>query len=201
MKAGGIILAGGKGSRLGREKCGLEIAGITLLQRVVDSLEPIAGEILIVVKAAGGQPPSLASRAGLRVVEDKVSGKGPLAGIAAGLAGSTYKLNLVVACDQPLLNRGLLEYLVSAADGYEAVIPRIGDKLEPLQGVYSRDCIDAIENLLSEDKRKIDNLFSLVRTRFIEAEEIERFDPQHLSFFNINTQADLEKAEKLLAAG
>ena len=71
--------------------------------------------------------------------------------------------------------------------------------VEPLHAVYSKNCLKAIEKLLAEDSLKIDSLLKMVKVRHIEAGEIDRFDPEHLSFFNINSQVDLDKATRLAA--
>ena len=145
-----------------------------------------------------GSYPPVKARVNLKVVRDPVGGKGPLTGIFTGLMNSKYCCNLVIACDMPLLNRGLVKYIASIAEEYDTVVPRVGPHLEPLQAVYSKDCILEIEKLLAQDRLKADGLFGRVRTRFVESAEIERFDPAHLSFMNINTPADLKKAEGLL---
>jgi molybdopterin-guanine dinucleotide biosynthesis protein A len=198
LKTGGIILAGGKGTRLGMQKAWAELGGCTLLQRAVSNLEFLGSEIII-VKAPGAGLPPVSSCVNLKVTEDTVSGKGPLAGILAGLSASNYRQNLVVACDMPLLNRELLKYIITASSGFQAAILRFGQQLEPLQAVYSKDCIPEIEKLMAADRLKVDYLFPAVRTRFIEVADIERFDPQHLSYMNINTRADLENASKFLS--
>jgi molybdopterin-guanine dinucleotide biosynthesis protein A len=77
------------------------------------------------------------------------------------------------------------------------IIPRVGSLREPLHAIYSRSCLPAIEQLLKKGNYTTDRLPSLVKVRYVEAEEINRFDPKHLSFFNINTRADLEMARKL----
>jgi molybdopterin-guanine dinucleotide biosynthesis protein A len=197
LKTGCIILAGGKGRRLGREKAWVELGGSSLLQRAVSSLESLYSEIII-VKAPEGELPPVSAGVNLKVVQDSVGGKGPLAGILAGLMASKWRYNLTVACDMPLLNKDLVKYMVTLAKDIDAVVPRMGQHFEPLQAVYSRDCILEIERLLAQDKLKVDGLFNRVRTRFVESAEIERFDPAHLSFMNINTPADLKKAEGLL---
>ncbi len=197
MKTGGIILAGGKGTRLGMQKAWAELGGCTLLQRAVFNLEFLGSEIII-VKAPGASLPPVTSCLNLKVTEDPVTGKGPLAGILAGLSASNYRQNLVVACDMPLLNRELLKYIITASSGFQAAIPRFGQQLEPLQAVYSKDCTPEIEKLMNGDRLKVDYLFPLVRTHFIEMSDIERFDPQHLSFMNINTLTDLDNASKFI---
>ena len=197
MKTGCIILAGGKGRRFGRDKAWVELGGQSLLQRAVSNLEFVSDEI-IVVKAQQQKLPLISARVKLRVVTDAVSGKGPLAGIYTGLANSAFLYNLVVACDMPFISQALVKYMIKAVPGYDVTIPRLGEWLEPLQAVYSRGCIAEIKKLLAADELKIDRLFGRVGTRYIESAEIERFDPQHLSFLNINTPDDLVKAEGLL---
>ena len=97
----------------------------------------------------------------------------------------------------PLLNRHLLAYILKEADGFDVTIPRLGNMFEPLHAVYSKNCIQAIERLLDKDSLKIDRLLDLVKVRYVESEEIDSFDRQHLSFFNINTVEDLDKARRL----
>ncbi len=179
------------------QKAWAELGGCTLLKLAVSNLEFLGSEIII-VRAPGASLPAVASSVNLKVTEDAVAGKGPLAGILAGLMASNYQQNLVVACDMPLLNQELLKYIIKAASGFQAAIPRFGQQLEPLQAVYSKDCIPEIEKLIAEDRLKVDYLFPVVRTRFIEMSDIERFDPQHLSYMNINTPADLDNASKFL---
>jgi molybdopterin-guanine dinucleotide biosynthesis protein A len=73
----------------------------------------------------------------------------------------------------------------------------VGNLVEPLHAVYTKSCLAPIEQIIKQGKLRVDKLFSLVRVRYVEAEEIERFDPKHLSFFNINTKADMKKAREL----
>ena len=80
---------------------------------------------------------------------------------------------------------------------YDVVVPRIEGKLEPLCAVYSKNCSNPIQRLLEQDELRIDRLFGMVEVKYVEEDEVNRFDPEHLSFFNINSQADLDKARKL----
>jgi molybdopterin-guanine dinucleotide biosynthesis protein A len=87
--------------------------------------------------------------------------------------------------------------MIRRSPGFDVVIPRIGDNIEPLHAIYSRNCARLIEEQLKRDDLRIRGFFDAVKVRYIEKEEIERFDPGHLSFFNVNTEADLEKARML----
>jgi len=190
-----IVLAGGKGLRLGRKKTLETINNATLLQTVVSQLAFLNSDTIIVTANEESFPRLTGSK--LRVVTDIYPGKGPLAAIYTGLKISDSFYNLVVACDMPFLNRDLLRYMVQVAPDYDIVVPRVGDMVEPLHAIYSKECLVPIETLIKQDSLSVNRLFALVRTRYVETEEIDRFDPQHLSFFNINTQDDLRKARKL----
>lgn len=191
-----IILAGGRGGRLGRDKTLEKVGGHAMLQRVTDCLTSICDEIIVVI--AQDQPePSVSAEA--KVVVDLYMGKGSLGGIYTGLVASGSFHNLVVACDMPFLNPSLLRYLMKVSPGFDVVISRDGEgRLEPLHALYSRNCIDPIDQQLKQGNLKIDGFLNQVKVRYVEEEETSELDPHRLSFFNINTPADLEKAEAML---
>jgi molybdopterin-guanine dinucleotide biosynthesis protein A len=197
LDIGGIVLAGGKGIRLREDKALETISKRTLLEQVVFRLSLLDGDIPIVI-VSERRYPQLAGYPRLRIAGDIYPGKGPLGGIYSGLKASDSFYNLVVACDMPFLNRDLLLYMVEAATGFDLVVPRLGNLIEPLHAVYTKDCLAPIERLLEKDSLSVRGLFPMVRVRYVEAEEIERFDPEHLSFFNVNTGADLERARGLI---
>ena len=98
----------------------------------------------------------------------------------------------------PFLNKYLIGYMLDASASFDITIPRLGNMFEPLHAVYSKNCLKAIEKLLAEDSLKIDSLLKMVKVRYVEAGEIDNFDPEHLSFFNVNTKADLDIARELV---
>ena len=193
-----IVLAGGRGLRLGRYKALVELDGESLVQRVVSKLSFLNSDIIIVL-AKGQQLPQITGCQKLKIVTDAYPGSGPLIGIYTGLLNSESAYNLVVACDMPLLNQHLLGYMLKVSAGFDVTIPRVGDFVEPLHAVYSKSCLEVIQKLLGEDSLKIDRLLGMVRVRYIEVEEIDSFDPQHLSLFNINTEDDLKIAGELVS--
>ena len=188
---------GGRSIRLGRDKA-LEPFGIgNLIERVLSRLSLFKSDIIVVSNAEQSYQP-FAQFPRLRFAVDIYPGGGPLGGIYTGLAASTTLYNLVIACDMPFLNVNLLGYLVQLAPAFDLVVPRVADFVEPLHAVYSKNCMAPIERLLQQNELQIYKLFPLVKVRYVEAAEIERFDPKHLSFFNINTEADLKKAKALV---
>jgi len=191
-----IVLAGGRSSRFGKEKHTEMVAGKSLIERTISHLSSLSAEILIVISNRQSRP-SFSSYAEAKIVVDLYPGKGALGGIYTGLVYSTSFHNLAVACDMPFLNLDLLRYMIDLSPDFDVVMPRIGELKEPLHTVYTKNCLLPMERLLNEGNLKITDLLDLVRVRYVEKGEIDRFDPEHLSFFNINTRADLERARML----
>jgi len=192
-----IVLVGGKFRRLGRDKAREVVGNKSLLQWVLLPLSRLESDIILVA-AKNYHLPLLDDYPGLRQVTDTYYDKGPLGGIYTGLRSSNSLNNLVVACDMPFLNQALLSYMIELSPNYDLVVPRVRNLVEPLHAVYSKSCIEPIQSLLRGGSLNISSLFNLVKIRYVEADEINRFDPEHLSFFNVNTKADLKKAEELV---
>jgi molybdenum cofactor guanylyltransferase len=191
-----VVLAGGKSSRLGRNKIFETIGHHNLLERVISRLSILESDIILVT-GKDSSLPQLTQYPDVKVIQDIYPGKGTLGGLYTGLATSRTYYNLVVACDMPFLNLSLLRYIMSLAEGYDVVIPRTNNILEPLHAVYARSCLATIEFLMQQNRLSILELYPMVKVKYIEAMEIERFDPQHLSFFNVNTEADLKAGIEL----
>jgi len=194
-----IVLAGGKGTRLGKDKLQEVVGGRPLLQRVIDVLSPISEQILVVT-AQGQKCPAIgATQSKVASVPDIYPGRGALGGIYTGLTSAKSRHSLVVAADMPFLNPDLLQHLVTEAPGFDVVMPRIDGEIEPLHAVYSRDCLPAIQEQIERNQLQIRVFLEQVRVRYVELAEIDRFDPRHLSFFNVNTPEDLTKARETSA--
>jgi len=186
--------------RLGRDKASEIVGPKSLLEWVLSRLGFLNGEILLVT-TGGPSDLGLPGYPRVRVVSDIYPGKGPLGGIYTGLRQSESFYNLVVACDMPFLNRALLEHMIGITAGFDLVLPRVGDLIEPLHAVYARACLKPIESLLEGGRLSVREILDHVRVRYVEAEEMERFDPGHLSFFNVNTKSDLMRAKGLMRGG
>jgi len=194
-KVTGIILAGGKSRRLGQDKVLLELGGRSLLSRVVGRVRSLCAEVIVVgeFNAADRAPRA-------RFVSDIHCGHGALGGIHAGLRASHTQYGLVVGCDMPFLNCDLLRYMIGQTErsgcAADVIIPRLKGLTEPLHALYSRDCLRPIERLLTQGGGRIISFFPQVRVRYIEETEVDCFDPRHRSFFNINTLADWQQAQR-----
>ena len=194
IKFSGVILAGGKSRRMGRDKGQLILHGETLVARAIRLIGSLTDDLILVTAAPG-------PFAGLdvRLTGDVIPGGGALSGIHAGLSAARHEWSLVVACDMPFLNLDLLRYMASLAPGQAAVVPRWQGELETLHTFYSRECIPIIEPILKRGGGRIIEFYECVNVRYVEPDEIAHLDPAGLSFFNVNSPEDWERARTLAA--
>jgi molybdenum cofactor guanylyltransferase len=191
-----IALAGGKSSRLGRNKLTEIIGGRTLFEGVLNTLAVLQSEI-IVVTSTQPELPEVEKASRFRIVSDAYPGAGSLGGICTGLEASNSHLNIVVACDMPFLNTRLLKYMVQIAKGFDLVAFNKDEKFEPMHAIFSKNCIAPMRDLIRRNSLRIIGILPSIKVRYITDEELDRFDPDRLSFFNINTEADLQRAREI----
>jgi molybdopterin-guanine dinucleotide biosynthesis protein A len=202
MTTGGIILCGGRSSRMGRPKAWLPFAGETLLQRTARTLRAVL-EPVIVVAAPGQDVPPLPAET--RIVRDEVEGKGPLGGLAAGLAALEGEVDAVYlsACDTPFLKAAFVRRVVSftASGDHQIAVPCLRENRDlavaarqPLAAVYRVSVLPVVRELLAADRLRMLNLLEMVPTRMIEAHEFTDVDPDLLSLRNVNTPEEYEAA-------
>jgi molybdopterin-guanine dinucleotide biosynthesis protein A len=189
----GIILAGGKSRRMGRNKVFIDAGGIPLFERVYSVFREIFSEIIIVVNNG-----HLFKRYEAHVQDDIIPNKGALGGLYTGLFHSSSYHAFCSGCDMPLLNPRLIKYLTAERDGYDVIIPKTNDGLHPLHAIYSKNCLDPVKQLLDHGDLKITNFFNRVRVRYIEETEIRKFDPHMRSFVNVNTQEEMNMVRNIL---
>lgn len=194
VQVSGVVLAGGRSRRLGVDKALLRLGGRSLIERVVDSLRELSDDILVVTNAPERFVDVLDN---VRYVPDALPYSAALVGVYSGLRAARHDYALVVACDMPFLNVGLLRYLVSRAVDCDVVIPRHPQGLETLHAVYSKACLTPMERQLQADELVIVDFFRQVRVCYVEQAQLAAFDPEGRSFVNINTPADLELALRI----
>lgn len=188
-----IILAGGRATRLGgMNKAQIEIGGVRLLDRVVGALRPLAEQIIVVGHLAGDNPPP-----GVEVLPDALEGGGTLVAIFTGLRAARNEVALVVGCDMPFLSTPLLERIGILSRGYDLAVPVVRGYLEALHAAYRRSCLPVMEDAISRRQMKIIDFYPAVRIRMVAEAEIRDLDPEFLSFLNVNTPQDLERARFL----
>ena len=186
------ILAGGKSSRMGTDKSFVRVLGRPLIEDVLAQVAGIGAETIIITNRVDDY-----RTLGLPLFADVLPDKGALGGIYTALHSSSLPHTLCVACDMPFVVRPLLDYLISLIPEADAVVPRLNGEAEPFRAIYSQVCLAPIRAALDAGKMRVISFFPAVRVRFVDEPEIDRFDPGHLSFFNVNTPEDLEQARRL----
>ena len=200
MEVSAIVLAGGLSRRLGRDKAVVPFDGIPLIGRVIGRLSYLTAETVVVVNSearAAELPLPHSARTAVDIYPDS----GSLGGIYTGLSAAANDWGFVVACDMPFLNAGLIEYMLGLREGCDAVVPILDGYPEPTHAAYSRTCLPHIERRLKAGQLKIAGFFDDVRVKYIPVSEIDVYDRDHLSFFNVNTPEDLARARRLAEDG
>lgn len=196
-KVSGVILAGGLSQRLGRDKAMVKVDGIPLICRVIDRVREVAQETVVVINKPD-RALELPLQNYIRTVVDIYPNRGSLGGIFTGLSESAEEWTFVFSCDMPFINTSLLRFMLSVKEDFDAVVPLVDGRPEPTHALYNRSCLSHIKQRLEANDLKITNFFGTVRVRYIHGEELDNLDPKLSSFFNINTQDDLDLANQMV---
>jgi molybdopterin-guanine dinucleotide biosynthesis protein A len=199
MRVGGVVLCGGRSSRMGRPKAWLPFGGEFLLPRVVRLLGEAVAPV-VVVAAPGQDLPPLPSEVG--VVRDPEEGRGPLQGLAAGLSALRGRADAAYAssCDAPFLRPAFVRRLVELIGERLVCVPRVGDYHHPLAAVYRVEVSETAARLLAERRPRPFFLFEAVPTRVVEEAELRDADPDFSTLRNLNTPEDYAAALREAAA-
>ncbi|MGD8633078.1 MAG: molybdenum cofactor guanylyltransferase [Anaerolineales bacterium] len=187
------IQAGGQSSRMGRDKALVKLNGRPLIEHVIERTRGLGEDLLITTN-----DPERLEYLGIRLVGDRSPGAGALHGLATALQAAEGEDVLLLACDAPFANRGLLEYIIAHRHQGDVIIPEHAGRYEPLQALYNRSrCLPAVDEALRSGEKRMISYFSSVRVYPIGAKIIRQFDKAGVSFFNINTEDDLREAEEI----
>ena len=190
----GIVLAGGKSSRLGENKAFLEVGGGAIITRVFEALKDLCEEVII-----SANNPERYSDFPYRVIPDSVPQGGALVGLHSSLTVARTDLAFVVACDMPFLSRGLIRHMMDNVESCDAFVPVVNEYLEPLHAIYSRRCLDAIEKHIDMKDRHLRSFYDDVNVGYLDEDAIRKFTAPEKVFFNVNTPEDLQKARTILS--
>lgn len=188
------IVAGGKSTRMGRDKSFVPLNGRPLIEHVLERTRDLGQtETILIVNQL-----TLYAHLGLPMFADLLPDRGSLGGIYTAIHHSGTPYTLCVACDMPFLNAELLRYQIALASDYDVVVPRVDRYPEGLHAVYSQACLPAIRSQLAADRLKVIGFYQDVRVRYLDEQEWQRFDPEGLSFRNINTPGELDAASTIV---
>jgi len=193
VTAGGIVLCGGKSTRMGSPKATLRFGSETMLQRVVRLLGTVVSPI-VVVAAREQVLPELPD--GIIVTRDERDQRGPLEGLRAGLKAlpDTTDIAYVTSCDVPLLAPGFVQRMIELLGENDITVMEIDGFPHPLSAVYRRSVLPQVESLLAQDRLRPVFLFDAVRTRRVLPEEMTSVDPDLRTLRNLNTPEDYQAA-------
>lgn len=204
--AAAFILAGGRSSRMGRDKAWLELAGVPLVLRIARAVEPLVCSVTVI-----GPPASDAGRFGAlglaaiadRIPERAASGEsscGPLGGIVTALSATHCSWNLVLACDLPYITTAWLEWLLAraiateSAGAAQAVVPERTSGVEPLAAVYRKECAQVLGEVLGRGVRKVSEALRDLRVARILEVEWRALDPEGSVLANMNSPEEYARA-------
>jgi len=189
------IQAGGQSSRMGEDKALKTFLGRPLVQRVVERLTPLADEVILTTNRSDDY-----AFLNVPLFSDLKPSRGALGGLYTAIASASNPIVAVVACDMPFASARFFEEATRLLEDEEAdvVIAKSEEGYEPLHAVYRREtCLPAIEAAIDADLWKVVAWFPQVKVRVLTSDEIKRYDPSGLAFWNVNTPEEFAKAEEI----
>jgi molybdopterin-guanine dinucleotide biosynthesis protein A len=189
------LIAGGQSSRMGTDKAFVRVTARPLIEDILAQVSDLGAETIIITNH-----PDDYRYLGWPLFGDVLPGLGALGGVYTALHSAAQPHVLCLACDMPFIARPLLDYLIALRAEADVIIPRLNGEAEPFRAVYARVCLNPIRAALDANRRRVISFFPDVRVRFVDEPEIDRFDPAHRTFFNINTPEDLEQARRMAEA-
>ncbi len=179
-----FVLAGGKSSRMGQDKGLLHFEGKHLIEHVIDKLKPVVGSIIIISNQTGY------NHFGLEVIEDEIKNVGPAGGIYTALKYSKTDLNFITACDMPYINTEAIKFMIDQTEDFDICIPSNQGQIEPLFGIYSKECLPIWEQSVLKGDYKLQNLMKPFKVKEINIDSNPLFDAR--IFTNLNSELDLK---------
>jgi molybdopterin-guanine dinucleotide biosynthesis protein A len=192
MEATGVILAGGKSSRMQFNKAFANIGGKSIIDIITAKLRRLFKEVIII-----SNEPELYQGLGVNVYTDIYPGLGPVSGIHSALYHASYNTAFILGCDMPFINMGLVQYMFENLKDHDSVVPLIDNYLQPTSAVYSKKCLPILTDCLKNNKLKLVLVFRELDTVMIYEKEIERFGKIKEIFFNVNDLNALVQAREM----
>lgn len=198
MSRAALVLCGGRSRRMGTDKAALAFGDETMLARVVGIVSRVVSETWLVAREGQALPP-LEGVGPVEITRDPAEGRGPLAGLVAGLDAMRADRAFVTACDTPLLRTELVEHLFALSEGHAAAVPEVGGHLMTMSGVYTKTLLPAAHRLLARDELRPRVLLREPGVRIVTEQELRAVDPELESLRDCNTPEAYRDA--LRAAG
>ncbi len=177
---------------MGRDKASMPVAGVPLIERIFNTARTIFDDIMIVSNNAvwleGRQVPT---------VKDVIPVSGSMTGVVSALLAARTPYVFVLGCDMPFLRPDAIRFMMENAHGEDIIIPQTGIWLEPMHAIYNRTCISPMLSSIQRNMMKIRGILPYVSVKTIEPNDLFFMDGVSV-FTNVNTEEDLQRAEKIL---
>src|SRR5699024_6470535 len=191
MRICGVILSGGKSSRMGTTKAFLELDGKPAITHIADELKKTSQHVMVITNE-----PADYQFLGLELYRDRYTNMGPLAGIETAIYHIDADVYIFSACDMPYIHPDVYQYLMRSLNYDDAHIPIYTDRMHPLSGIYTKNVLPQIQILLDNDQRKIRALFDHITVNYVSD---YNGIPKHVldkHFFNMNNPDQYEMAKQ-----
>jgi molybdopterin-guanine dinucleotide biosynthesis protein A len=188
----GIILSGGKSTRMGENKAFIELEGVPIVRRIYTLFKELFQEVIIVTNQQ-----ELFKNFDSKIYSDLIPNQGALGGLYTGLFFSTFQYSFCVACDMPFIKKALVQYIIYHIEGEDVIVPRTEDGLQPLHAIYSKHCLGPIKKIMEQGKYKIIDFYNRVNVKIVEEKDFTLLDPLRESFINVNTPEELHSIIKV----
>jgi len=195
-----VVLVGGESRRMGEDKASLNLNGKAMVERVIEVVRPLFKLLYIGAHEDG----SLYKASGLPVIVDTLAGRGPALGVCAALEEVSEEWVFIVSCDLPMLSAGVIKYLATLTEGFDAVVPLIGGRAQTTCAFYSRACLVPLSERVAAGEKGGRSLTRFLeeteglRVRYVTEAELGEIDPSTDSFIDVDTPGELEEAEERL---
>ncbi len=185
-----LILAGGDSSRMGQDKAGLLLDGVSLLQRATATMQRSFLQVIVSVR----QP---RAEVVLPQVCDAQADGGPMAGLVAGLEQVDTPWMFAVACDMPFIQSAVIERMAELRGDYQAVVPLIGGHPQPLFAFYAQTALATMREMQAAGEKRVRAVLQQLDVRYVEEAELRDYDTQFRSFVDLDTPQDHQAAQEL----
>ena len=192
MQASGVILSGGRSSRMNFNKAFADICGTPVLEIIINQLYKYFDDVMIITNE-----PELYNGMGPAVYTDLYPHMGPMAGIHAGLYYSRNQTIFLLGCDVPFFSMELAAHMINQAADYDCVVPVIKGQLQPLSAVYTSSCMAELNDCLENNKLKLTRFVESLNTKYLYEDELLSFGSIETIFFNVNDRAALKRAREM----
>ena len=189
----GYILAGGKSSRMGKDKGMIIYNGKAIIEYIIEQLKPLVNKLVIVSNNFEYE------KFGVEVINDLLKDIGPAGGIYTALNHTKEELNFIVSCDMPQINKEAIAFIIKNSTNSQITVPEKGGEIEPLFGVYTKDCLTKWAECIKQREIKLKEMITNFKLNIINTDDNILFNDNF--FMNINTNKDLNNAISLIKNG